>query len=255
MARRSSLQACRRAAAPSQPGASSWLASAVAGPPNGELSGSAAVTRPGEQRADPRPDEGVVGRERLADRRIRRGVGGGERGLQQPPGLGRADQPEGAPYRAVRRHRPRPPAAFQQRGDLGRHPAVAQQAAGVVVDHHDERVRIGPRVTEQADHFVAIPEDVGVHVAFRRRHRADVLGPGGPRDPPLDQRQRRPSRPGPPGGACPGRLFRTAGRAPPGWRPGPRTRPAPHRSLPRGRRRGGRRCAAHAGPTRCPASR
>jgi hypothetical protein len=42
MARRSSLQACRRAAAPSQPGASSWLASAVAGPPNGEPSGSAA---------------------------------------------------------------------------------------------------------------------------------------------------------------------------------------------------------------------
>ena len=60
----------------------------------------------------------------------------------------------------------------------------------VVVDHEDQRVRLGPAVAEQAHGLVAVPESVRVHVAVRRDHGAHVLGPGGALDPALDQPER-----------------------------------------------------------------
>ena len=46
------------------------------------------------QRADPRPDEGVVGREGLADRGVGAVVGDPQRAGQHPPGLRRVQRPE-----------------------------------------------------------------------------------------------------------------------------------------------------------------
>ena len=61
---------------------------------------------------------------------------------------------------------------------------------GVVVDHHDQGVRLLAGVAEHAHDFVAVAEGVGVHVAVAGGHGADVLGPGGRATPALHQRQR-----------------------------------------------------------------
>ena len=125
----------------------------------------------------------MVGGEGLADRRVGRRVRDRERGLQQVPGLAGGHRPEGAAPVAV-------PAPLQQRVHLRGDPAVGQHPGGVVVDHEDQGVRLGPAVTEQAHGLVAIPERVRVHGAVPGRHGAHVLGPARPLDPALDQDER-----------------------------------------------------------------
>ena len=73
-------------------------------------------------------------------------------------------------------------AVVEQLVDLRGHPAVAGQAAGVVVDDHDQRVLLLAGVAEHADHLVAIAVGVGVDVALCGLDGADVLGPGRPGD-------------------------------------------------------------------------
>jgi hypothetical protein len=69
------------------------------------------------------------------------------------------------------------PAALQQPVHLGCHPAIPEHAARVVVHHHDQGVRIFPGVAVHADDLVAVPEQVGVHVALAGCYRAYVLHP------------------------------------------------------------------------------
>src|SRR5262249_53196132 len=102
------LHACRRAWAPSPADSGSWMAGG--GAAGGRASRRGLVR--GWQGPDPGPDERVVGGEGLADPRVGRGVRDPERGLQQVPGLGGGNLPEGAAPAAVS-------AALQQRVHLG----------------------------------------------------------------------------------------------------------------------------------------
>ena len=136
----------------------------------------------GRQGPHPGPDERVVGGERGADRRVGGLLGDGQRGLQQPARLRRRDLRERGRGLA---------AVVEELADLRGDPAVPGQAAGVVVDDHDERVLLLPGVAEHADDLVAVAVGVGVHVALGRDDRADVLGPARPGDAALHQRQGR----------------------------------------------------------------
>ena len=180
---------------------------------------AAPLRQRGRQRPDPGPDERVVGGERRAHRGVGRVLRGGQRRGQQPPGLGRIDlgehrtrrrrarrpgiRPSAAACRAParralgpRRRRGRRgaglaalPAVRQQLADLGGDPAIAGQAARVVVDHHHQGVLLLAGVAEHADDLVAVAVGVGVHVALGRLDGADVVGPGRPGDAALHQLQ------------------------------------------------------------------
>ena len=78
-------------------------------------------------------------------------------------------------------------AVIEQLAHLRGHPAVAEQAAAVVVHHGDERVRFLARVAEYADHLVPVAVGVRVQVAVSRGHGAEVVRPAGPGDAPFDQ--------------------------------------------------------------------
>jgi hypothetical protein len=147
------------------------------------------------QRPDPRPDERVVGGERVADRRVVGRVGDGERGLQHVPGLPGVDLPErvlahGAALAA------RLPAVVEQLGHPRGHPAVAHHPVRVVVHHGDQRVRLLAVVAEHADHLVLVAEGIRVDVAVPGGHRAQVLRPAGARHAAFDQLQGGPLGPG-----------------------------------------------------------
>jgi 5-oxoprolinase (ATP-hydrolysing) len=119
----------------------------------------------GRQGPDPGPDERVVGREGLADRRVRRLVGHGQRGLQQVPRVPGVHLPErvpalGAPLGVHL------PAVVDQLVDPRGHPAVPDHPVGVVVHHGDQRVWLFPVVAEHADGLVLVAEEVGVDVAL-----------------------------------------------------------------------------------------
>jgi hypothetical protein len=153
--------------------------------------GPAAVRRQGP---DPRPDERVVGGEGLADRRVRRPVGHGQRGLQHVPRMPRVHLPERVPAlnplgnTALGAHLA---AVVEQLVDPGGHPAVPDHPVGVVVHHGDQRVRLFPGVAEDADDLVLVAQDVGVDVALGRGHRAQVLGPAGAWHAALDELEGR----------------------------------------------------------------
>ena len=225
------------------------------------------------QRPDPGPDERVIGREGGADRRVGGRIGGGERGFEQPPGERRIKRGEAGldglaglagpagPVRAGRRARPaaRLAAVLKQLADLRGDPAVPGQAAGVVVDDHDQRVRLLAGVAEHADDLVAVAEGIGVDVAVGGRHRAHVLGPAGAGHAALHQRQR--------GLLGAGALPRGAQAGDAGQQrerdraalPRPHKRPVLRQSAPR-RPPGAAgpispRAGRAAGPTRCRASR
>ena len=133
----------------------------------------------GRQRPDPGPDERVVSRERFARRRslpesvTASAVSSSRRACGASTWLkvAREDRPA---VRGARR-----PAALEQPVDLGSDPAVPEHTARVVVHHHDQGMRFFAGVAVHADHFVAVAEHVGVHIALRRRHRAHMLGPPG----------------------------------------------------------------------------
>ena len=135
------------------------------------------------QRADPGPDERVIGGERGADRGVRGCLGRGQRGRQDPARLRRIDLHERRPGGAA------VPAVVEQLAHLRGHPAVAGQAAGVVVDDHDQRVLLLAGVAEDADDLVAVAVGVGVDVALGGLDGAHVLGPGRPGDALVHQRE------------------------------------------------------------------
>ncbi len=148
------------------------------------------VAAVGRQRPDPGSDERVVGGEGLADRRVRRPVGHGQRGLQHLPGMPRFHLPERVP--ALRSALgARLPAVIEQLVHPRGHPAVPDHPVGVVVHHGDQRVRLFPGVAEHADDLVLVAQEVGVDVTLGRGHRAQVLGPAGAGHAALDQVQGR----------------------------------------------------------------
>ena len=155
----------------------------------GTAQGTAPVRR---QRPDPRPDERVVGGERLGHAgRLRRGVSHPQRGLQHPPGLRRVDLAEGVTaFGAALRGDLT--AVVEQLADAGRDPAVPDHPAVVVVDHGDQRVRLFPGVGEHADDLVLVAELVRVHVALGRRDLTEVGRPGRARHAAVHQRDRGP---------------------------------------------------------------
>ncbi len=132
----------------------------------------------------------MVGGEGLADRRVGRRVGHGQRRLQHVPRLAGVYLPERVlafgPALAARLA-----AVVEQLADPGGHPAVLDHPVRVVVHHGDQRVRLFPGVAEHADDLVGVAEVVGVDVALGRGHRAQVLGPAGARHAGLDQLQGR----------------------------------------------------------------
>ena len=69
-------------------------------------------------------------------------------------------------------------------------PAITGQAAGVVINHDDQRVLLLTRIAEDADDLVAVAVGVGVQVALGGFDRADMLGPAGPGHSLVHQRQR-----------------------------------------------------------------
>ena len=136
---------------------------------------------------NPGPDEGVVGRKRLAHRRVGDRLGDGERGLEQAPGVRRVHLAEGR-LRAVRSAEVA--AVLEQLADLRRDPAVLDHASGVVVDDHHERVLFLAGVAEDADHLVAVAVGVGADIAVARGDGAGVLGPARPGHPAFHQVKR-----------------------------------------------------------------
>ena len=149
--------------------------------------GAAAV---GRQGPDPGPDERVVGGEGLADRRVGRGVGHGERGLQHVPGVTRFHLPERVPARGAALGADLAAVVEQLVHPRG-HPAVPDHPVGVVVHHGDQRVRLFAGVAEHADDLVLVAQQVGVDVALGRGHGAQVLGPARAGHAALDQLQGR----------------------------------------------------------------
>ena len=132
----------------------------------------------------------MVGGEGLADRRFRRPVGHGQRGLQHVPDLPRVHLPERMPALGSALGA-RLPAVIEQLVHPRGHPAVPDHPVGVVVHHGDQRVRLFPRVAEHADDLVLVAQEVGVDVALGGGHRAQVLGPAGAGHAALDQVQGR----------------------------------------------------------------
>ena len=132
----------------------------------------------------------MVGGEGVADRRVGRRVGHGQRGLQHVPRLARVHLPERVlalgPALAARLA-----AMVEQLADPRGHPAVLDHPVRVVVHHGDQRVRLFAGIAEHADDLVGVTEVVGVDVALGRGHRAQVLGPAGTRHAGLDQVQGR----------------------------------------------------------------
>ena len=179
------------------PGRRAAPAGAVPGLPGpwpGPGDGAVASRRAGpgrRQRPDPGPDERVVGRERVAGCRALPGLGHRQGGLQQPPRLRRVHLAEGGPGRLAVRAGRRRGAALQQAVHLRGDPAVPEHPLGVVVDHHDQGVRLLAGVAEHADDLVAVPVGVRVHVAVTGGHGADVLGPRRPDHAAFHQGQRR----------------------------------------------------------------
>ena len=151
----------------------------------GALAGHGAAPRR-RQRPDARPDKSVIGGERRAHRGFCGLFGGSEPGGEDPARLGRVD---------LRERRAAPaavPAVVQQLGHLRGHPAVAGQAAGVVVDHDHQRVLFLAGVAERAHDLVAVAVGIGVHIAVAGLDGSDVLGPRRPGHALVHQRQRGP---------------------------------------------------------------
>jgi hypothetical protein len=145
------------------------------------------------QRPDARPDERVVGREGVADRRVGGRIGHCERGLQHVPRLPGVDLPEGVLALGAALGA-RLAAVVEQLVHPRGHPAVADHPLRVVVHDRDQRVRLLAVVAEHADDLVLVAERVGVDVAVPGRHRAQVLGPAGARHAALDQVEGGPLR-------------------------------------------------------------
>jgi hypothetical protein len=132
----------------------------------------------------------VVGGEGLADRRVGRAVGHGQRGFQHVPGVTRFHLPERVPALGAALGADLAAVVKQLVHPRG-HPAVPDHPVGVVVHHGDQRVRLFAGVAEHADDLVLVAQQVGVDVALGRGHGAQVLGPARAGHAGLDQLQGR----------------------------------------------------------------
>jgi hypothetical protein len=138
---------------------------------------------PGRQRAYAGLQQRVIGAERLADRGLGRAVGDAQRRLDECAGTPRLHLLE-AHQRVVARLLAM---AVEQLLDLGRGPGVGDQAAPVVVDRGDDRVRVGAVVGEHAHDDVLVAVHVARDVALARGRRPHAVGPAGALDPGVDQ--------------------------------------------------------------------
>ena len=132
----------------------------------------------------------MVGGKGLADRRVGRTVGHGQRGFQHVPGVTRFHLPERVPARGAALGADLAAVVEQLVHPRG-HPAVPDHPVGVVVHHGDQRVRLFAGVAEHADDLVLVAQQVGVDVALGRGHGAQVLGPARAGHAALDQLQGR----------------------------------------------------------------